>query len=156
MSTKKPTRDKLAELAGTIRAKVSVPRQEEVFRAAVAAAQLASSADGKVDDKEKKAMVEALELLSAGLVIEWEVDLLLEEAAGAGGGEDAKTRAVGAKLKELGQPEAGLLVAAFVAQSTAGIDQKEAKVLRAIGKSAGIADKRVREILKDVGAETPE
>ena len=34
--------------------------------------------------------------------------------------------------------------AAFVAQATSGIDQKEGKVLRAIGKSAGIAEKRVR------------
>jgi hypothetical protein len=78
------------------------------------------------------------------------------EAAGKAAGADAKGKAIGAKLKELGAPEAGLLVAAFVAQATSGIDQKEAKVLREIGKAAGVADKRVKDILKEVGADAGE
>ncbi|NUO49828.1 MAG: hypothetical protein HOV80_13315 [Polyangiaceae bacterium] len=148
----KPTREKLQGFAEDIKKQIKVARQDEVFRAAVAAAHVASHADGAVDDAERTAIVEALELLSGGAVVEWEVDLMLD-AAGAAKGADAKAKAIGAKLKELGAPEPGLLVAAFVAQVTGGIDQKEAKVLREIGKSAGIADKRVKDILKEVGAE---
>lgn len=149
----KPTREKLQGFAEQIKSQISVPRQDEVFRAAVAAAHVASHADGAIDDAERKAIVDALELLSGGLVVEWEVDMMLE-AAGAATGADAKAKAIGAKLKSLGAPEAGLLVAAFVAQAAGGIDQKEAKVLREIGKAAGIADKRVKDILKEVGADS--
>lgn len=149
------TREKLTAFAAQIKGQIKVARQDEVFRAAVAAAHVASHADGIIDDTERNAIVDAIELLSGGLIVEWEVDLLLE-AAGKATGADAKAKAIGAKLKELGAPEAGLLVAAFVAQATDGIDTKEAKVLREIGKAAGIADKRVRELLKEVGADTPE
>lgn len=151
----KLTREKLTAFAAQIKGQIAVARQDEVFRAAVAAAHVASRADGGIDDAERKAIVDALELLSGGLVVEWEVDLLLE-AAGKATGADAKAKAIGAKLKELGAPEAGLLVAAFVAQATDGIDQKEAKILREIGKAAGVAEKRVRELLKEVGADAPE
>lgn len=151
----KLTREKLTAFAAQIKGQISVARQDEVFRAAVAAAHVASHADGGIDDAERKAIVEALDLLSGGLIVEWEVDLLLE-AAGKATGADAKAKAIGARLKDLGAPEAGLLVAAFVAQATDGIAQKEAKVLREIGKAAGIAEKRVRELLKEVGADAPE
>jgi tellurite resistance protein len=150
---KKPTREQIESFAGVIRDKVSVPRQNEVFKAAVDAAHLASMIDGKIDEAEKKAIVEALEVLSKGHVIEWEIDLMVDEAQKSSGSRDAKAKAIGDRLKELGQPEAGLYVAAFVAQSTAGIDDKEARVLKSIGKAAGIGDKRVREILKDVGTD---
>ncbi len=148
----RPTEAKLRELSEHIKQHIAVARQDEVFRAAVAAAHVASRADGAFDEDERKAVVHALELLSGGLVVEWEVDLMLE-AAGAASGADAKAKAIGARVKALGAPEPGLLVAAFVAQATGGIDQKEAKVLREIGKSAGIAEKRVKEILKEVGAD---
>ncbi len=148
----KLTREKLTGFAADIKKQIRVARQDEVFRAAVAAAHVASHADGAMDDDEKRAIVDALELLSGGAVVEWEVDALLEEAAKAKGA-DAKAKAIGAKLKELGAPEAGLLVAAFVAQAAGGIDQKEAKVLREIGKAAGVTDKRVKELLKEVGAD---
>ncbi|HTJ82413.1 MAG TPA: hypothetical protein VL400_11885 [Polyangiaceae bacterium] len=151
--SKKPTKEQIQSFADAIRDKVSAAKQADVFTAAVAAAHLASHADGKIDDAEKKAIVDALDILSKGLVIEWEVDLLLEEAGKSGGGQEVKAKAIGDKLKASGQAEAGLLVAAFVAQATDGIDQKEAKVLRAIGKAAGIGDKRVKEILKDVGSD---
>ena len=134
--SKKPTKEQLATFAG-----------------AISAAHLASHADGKIDDAEKKAIVDALEILSKGVVIEWEVELLLEEAGKTDGGQEARAKAIGEKLKASGQAEAGLLVAAFVAQATDGIDQKEAKILRAIGKAAGIGDKRVKEILKNGGSE---
>ena len=88
----KPTREKLQGFAEDIKKQIKVARQDEVFRAAVAAAHVASHADGAIDDAERKAIVEALELLSGGAVVEWEVDLMLE-AAGAAKGADAKAKA---------------------------------------------------------------
>ena len=63
---------------------------------------------------------------------------------------------VGQKLKALGQPEAGLLFAAFVAQASGGIDKKESALLHAIGKSAGVPKAKVTALLKRVGASATE
>ena len=51
-------------------------------------------------------------------------------------------------LKELGQPEAGLLVAAFVARATNGVEKAEAEVLKAIAKAAGLSADKVKTIVK--------
>jgi len=154
--SKKPTTEELARFAEAVRKELSVPRQSDVFRAAVEAGYLAATTDGTLDDSERKAIVTAVEILSQGHVIEWETETLVDECAAVAGSADERAKALGARLKELGQPEAGLLFGAYVAQSTAGIDKKEAQVLKTIGKAAGVADKRVREILKTVGAEASE
>jgi tellurite resistance protein len=152
--SKKPTKVELDTYAAAVRKELSVPRQSDVFKAAVEAGYLAATTDGKLDDDERRAIVTAVEILSQGAVIEWEADSLVEEVAKATGKPEERAKALGARLKELGQPEAGLLFGAFVAQATAGIDKNEEKILKAIGKAAGVADKRVREILKTVGAES--
>lgn len=154
--SKKPTKEELARFAEAVRKELNVARQSDVFRAAVEAGYLAATTDSKLDDSERKAIATAVEILSQGHVIEWEADSLVDECAQASGSPDERAKALGAKLKELGQPEAGLLFGAYVAQATAGIDKKEEKVLKTIGKAAGIADKRVRELLKTVGAEAAE
>jgi tellurite resistance protein len=140
--------------ADDIKKDLAVPKQNEVFEAAAEAGYLTANADGTIDDEERDMLVRAIEVLSTGAVIEWEVESLLEAC-----GERAKTEgeskradAVGAKLKTLGQPEAGLLFAAFVAQASGGIDKKEAAVLHAIGKAAGVAKAKVTALLKRVGA----
>jgi tellurite resistance protein len=140
--------------ADAIKKDLAVPRQNEVFEAAAEAGYLAASADGKVDDEEHEMLVQAIEVLSAGAVIEWEVESLLEACAERARKEDAQKRAdaVGAKLKTLGQPEAGLLFAAFVAQASGGIDKQEAAVLHNIGKAAGVAKPKVTALLKKMGA----
>ena len=51
-------------------------------------------------------------------------------------------------LKEIGQPEAGLFVAALVARATKGVDKSEAELLKTIGKSAGVGTDKVRDIVK--------
>lgn len=152
MSTKKPTKEKLAEYAEAVRKELSAARQNEVYRVAVEVGYLAAHADGSFDDDEKKAIVDAVGILSKGSVIEWEVEEIVDSAS-AGGDGAGRATALGEKMKALGQAEPALLFGAFVAQATAGIDKNEAKVLRAVGKAAGIGDKRVREILKTVGAE---
>ena len=151
----------LAELethAAEIRKELAVPKQNDVFAAAAEAAYLAASADGAVGDEEHTALVKAIGVLSVGAIIEWEVEDLLQKCAERveKEGADPRSKAVGEKLKELGQPEPALLFAAFVAEASGGIDKKESAVLHAIGKAAGIAKNKVTAILKRVGAKASE
>lgn len=148
----------LEKHADAIRSDLAVPKQNEVFEIAAEAGFLAANADGNVDDDERAMLVAAIETLSKGAVIEWEADALIESCAARAekNGGAARAEAVGARLKDLGQPEAGLLFAAFVAQSSGGIDKKESAVLHAIGKAAGVAKAKVTALLKRVGAAATE
>jgi tellurite resistance protein len=130
-------------LAGTL-------RQEEVFRAAAEAGYLTALADGTEDAEERQALVAALETLSKATVIEWEVEGFLAEAWEkiSVEGNEARCAAVGARLKELGQAEAGLLIGAIVAQASNGIDKSEAKVLERIGAAAGLERPAVAGVVK--------
>jgi tellurite resistance protein len=149
---KKPTKEKLAELASTLRKDLPFRAQDQVFELAVEVGYLAASADGDIDRAERQSIVDAIEILSKGLVIELEVDRIVDDASAH---KDKKARAdeIGSSLKKLGQAEAALTVGAFVAQATAGIDNRERDLLRGVGKAAGIADSRIRAILKSVGDE---
>ncbi len=140
----------LEEYADEIRADLKVPRQSDVFAAAVEAGYLAARADGEVDNDERATLVRAVELLSQGAVIEWETEALLDECVARADKDGAAARAtsVGEKLKELGQAEAGLLVAAFVARATNGVEKSEAEVLKAIGKAAGLTADKVKAVVK--------
>jgi tellurite resistance protein len=140
--------------AEAIKSDLAVPKQNEVFEAAAEAGYLAANSDGKVDDEEREMLVKAIEILSTGAVIEWEVESLLESCAAREKADGAAKRAeaVGDRLKTLGQPEAGLLFAAFVAQASGGIDKEESAVLHSIGKAAGLAKQKVTALLKKVGA----
>jgi len=144
----------LAKHAAEIRKELGVPKQNELFATATEAGYLAARADGTIEEREHEAMVAAISALSVGAVIEWEVEELLKDCKKRfdAEGNDARATAVGKSLADLGSGEAGLLFAAFVAQSSAGIDKKESAVLHAIGKAAGIAKNKVTAILKRVGA----
>lgn len=147
----------LEKHADAIRKDLAVPKQNEVFEAAAEAGFLAANADGNVDDEERAMLVAAIETLSKGAVIEWEADTLIESCAERAKKDGAKrAEAVGARLKDLGQPEAGLLFAAFVAQASGGIDKQESAVLHAIGKAAGVTKQKVTALLKRVGAASAE
>jgi len=98
----------------------------------------------------KEAIIKAMHTLSDGLVIEWEIDALLEqcdERIGAEG-HQARAKAVGAKLKELGQVDAGMLLAAYVALATSGIDKREATMLGHIGTAAGLTKAQIAGAVK--------
>lgn len=140
----------LEKHAEEIRKDLAVPKQNELFEAAAEAGWLAANADGTVDAEERKALVDAIGVLSKGVVIEWEVEELLDACAKRK--DDKRSSAIGQRLAALGQPEAGVLFAAFVAQASGGIDKKESAVLHAIGKAAGLARNEVSAILKRVGA----
>jgi tellurite resistance protein len=143
----------LAELeqhAERLRSELKVPNQNEVFRAAVEAGYLVASADGSFDDAERQTLIKAIEVLSVGAVIEWEVETLLEECEKRAEKEGATKRArtVGEELKKLGSAEAGILIAAAVARATKKVDKKEAEILKAVGAGAGIKGEQVLEIVK--------
>jgi tellurite resistance protein len=140
----------LEDYADQIRDDLKVPNQSSVFAHAVEAGYLAALADGSVDKAEREILAKAVELLSQGAVIEWETETLLDECATRAEKEGADVRAkkVGEALKELGQPEAGLLVAAFVARATNGVEKSEAEVLKAIAKAAGLSADKVKTIVK--------
>jgi len=140
----------LEQHAQEIRKALNIPRQSDVFKAAVEAGYLAALADGKVEDQERAVLVRAVELLSEGVVLEWETSTLLDEceALAETEGADVRAKKVGATLKELEQGEAGLLVAAFVARATDGITKSESEVLKAIGKAAGLSGDQVKSVVK--------
>src|SRR5579859_1327483 len=126
------------------------PNQSALFEAAVEAGYLTALADGTEDEGERDALVEAVEMLSSGLVLGWEVEPLLDKIAARieAEGSAARCAAVGKNLKELGQPEPALLVGAVVAYATAGIDKKEAIVLEKIATAAGLAKPQIAAIVK--------
>jgi tellurite resistance protein len=149
----KPDIADLESRAESIRAELRVPKQNEVFRAAVEVGYLTALADGEVDDDEKAAIVRAVEILSEGAVIEWEAEDLVDECALKADSDTPAKRgaAAGAQLAALGQAEAGIYFAALVAHASKGIDKKEAEVLKTIGKAAGLTADRVRDIVKKAG-----
>jgi tellurite resistance protein len=157
MPTKKPEASSaLADIeahAGSIRKEVNVPKQNEVFRAAVEAGYLTALADGEVDDDERAAMVRAVEILSEGAVLEWETEELLDACAerATKDGAAARSTAVGKTLADLGQAEVGIFFAAVVARASKGIDKKEADALKAVGVAAGLTGDKVGEIVKRAG-----
>ncbi len=140
----------LEDHADKIREELKVPRQDELFKAAIEAGYLTALADGGVDEAETQVLVKAVELLSRGLVIEWETESLIDECKRLAAAEGIEGRAakVGELLKELDQVEAGLFVAALVARATKGVEKSEAELLKTIGKNAGITTDKVRDIVK--------
>ena len=140
----------LDDYANQIRDDLKVPNQSAVFAHAVEAGYLAALADGNVDQEERNVLAKAVEQLSQGAVIEWETEALLDECSvrAESDGVEARSKAVGEGLKALGQPQAGLLVAAFVARATNGVHKSEAETLKAIAKAAGISAEEMKQIVK--------
>jgi len=69
----------LEKQAERLRAELKVPRQNDLFRAAIEAGYLVANADGTFDATERETLVKAIGILSVGAVIEWEVETLLDE-----------------------------------------------------------------------------
>src|SRR6266487_654616 len=71
----------LEQQAQTVRESLSGSHQSALFEAAVEAGYLTALANGMEDESEREALVKAVEILSSGLVLEWEVEPLLEKIA---------------------------------------------------------------------------
>jgi tellurite resistance protein len=140
----------LQEQAGEVRKGLPAGNQSALFEVAVEAGYLTALADGKEDEGEREALVKAIEILSAGLVLEWEVEPLVDKIAERVGkeGNDERCAAVGKAIKELKAAEAALLIGAVVAHASGGIDKKEAVVLEKIGTAAGLDKKQLTAIVK--------
>src|SRR4051794_1884350 len=82
------------EHAEKIREELKVPRQTELFKTAVEAGYLTARADGGVDADEQAVLAKAIELLSQGLVIEWETEALIEDCKKAADAQGIDVRAV--------------------------------------------------------------
>jgi tellurite resistance protein len=136
--------------AQAVRKELSGNNQSALFEAAVEAGFLTALANGTEDPGEREALVKAIEILSEGYVIEWEVEPLIEKISERidTQGSDARCAEVGKKIKELGQAEAALLIGAIVAHATAGIDKQEAQVLEKIGTGAGLVRQQIAAIVK--------
>ena len=151
MAAKKSTQgEQLEEQARLVREALPPQRQSIVFKLATEAGYLTGLADGAEDMAERAALVRAIEGLSQGVVLEWEVDQLLSEAAAALAKEGAEARAksIGKQLKELDAADAGIFIAAIVAHATAGIDKSEASILEKIGTAAGLAKPQIAALVK--------
>jgi tellurite resistance protein len=140
----------LEEHADKIREELKVPRQGEVFKAAIEAGYLTARADGGVDEAEQEVLVKAVELLSQGMVIEWETQALVEECKKLCDEQGLEGRAakVGATLAALGQAEPALFIGVLVARATKGIEKSEAELLKAIAKAAGVSNDKMKDIVK--------
>lgn len=150
MSRAKRTDADLKNIAAEMRKVMTGPKLNQVYRYAMEAGYLCALADGGADAGEKAAIVKAMHDLSSGLVVEWEVDAMMDECNEAIGGEgfDSRCASVGSKLKELGQAEAGLLLGAYAALATGGLDKKEAGMLEKIGSAAGVSKNQVANLVK--------
>ncbi len=144
----------LEQQAVAVRESVSGVNQSVLFEAAVEAGYLTALANGTEDAGERDALVKAIDVLSAGLVLEWEVEPLIEKISARiqAEGSDARCAAVGKSIRELDQPEAALLIGAVVAHATSGIDKQEAAVLEKIGLAAGLARGDIAAIVKKARA----
>jgi tellurite resistance protein len=142
--------EELEQQAESIRAELRVPRQSDLFKAAVEAGYLTALADGEVDAAERETIAKTVEVLSKGAVIEWETDALLGECEehAKKEGIEKRSKAVGAALKALGHAEAGLLIAAVIARVTKGVDKREAEVLKNVGAAAGVGAEQIKAIVK--------
>lgn len=148
--SKKSALDELGTRAGELREALGAHKQQELFAAAVEAAYLTAIADGTFDDEERRALVKAVEILSSSLVIEWETEEIIEDCKkkAEAEGSEARAKATGERLKELDQIEGGILVAAIVACASGGIEKSESEVLKAVGKAAGLDNKKTGAITK--------
>src|SRR5881394_3155255 len=93
----------LEQQAEAIRKSLSGSHQSALFEVAVEAGYLTALVNGTEDEGERAAFVKVVEILSAGLVLEWEVEPLLEKIAARieTEGSAARCAAVGKNLNEL-------------------------------------------------------
>lgn len=150
MTTRNKAMAALEKHADEVRQALGANEQQALFEAAIEAAYLAGVADGTLDDEERDALVSAIEVLSSAHVIEWETTDLIDACAARTEeeGADARAEATGERLKSLGQPEGGLLVAAIVACATGGVDRSESRALKAVGAAAGLDARKTGAITK--------
>jgi tellurite resistance protein len=142
----------LSRHAEEFRRELEPSERRDALVVAVEAGYLAGAADGEVDATERATIAQAVEMLSDGEIIEWELESLLDACVqrSLAEGPDGRARSVGAALALLGRPEVGLFFATLVAFATGGIDASERRVLEAIAAAAGVGAEGLDPIIARV------
>lgn len=146
--------DTLRRHAEAIRRELRPAERRDLLIVAVEAGYLAGAADGEVDSAERAAIAQAVELLSEGEIIEWDLESLLDDCVRRSRAEglDGRARRVGESLRAQGRPELGLFFAALVAFATGGLNSDERRLLEDIASAAGVDAEGLVPILERVAS----
>lgn len=123
-----------------------------LFEAIVEASYLVASADGKVDDEERKTFERVVYAACGGTVAANQVAALVGDFEGllADDGLDARVAAVAKQIAKKEHAREVLRIAALIAQSSEGIADSERSVLDKIAKACSLEPAAVDAALKDV------
>ncbi len=139
-----------------IKKDLAVPKQNEVFKAAAEAGYLVLCAGRNCRRRRARDARSRSKILSAGAVIEWEVEDLLESAEKMRRPMAKRNaRDAVARIERARTTRSWCFVCGVRRAPSGGIDKKELAILHAIGKAAGVA-KTKSPRLKRVGAATSE
>ncbi|MGH7283189.1 MAG: tellurite resistance TerB family protein [Polyangiaceae bacterium] len=123
-----------------------------LFEAIVEASYLVASADGKVDDEERKTFERVVYAACGGTVAANQVAALVGDFQGLldDDGLDARVAAVAKQVAKKEHAREVLRIAALIAQSSEGIADSERSVLDKIAKACGLEPAAVDAAMKDV------
>ena len=123
-----------------------------LFEAIVEASYLVASADGKVDDEERKTFERVVYAACGGTVAANQVAALVGDFEGLleDDGLDARVAAIAKQIAKKEHAREVLRIAALIAQSSEGIADSERVVLDKIAKACGLEPAAVDTALKDV------
>ena len=123
-----------------------------LFEAIVEASYLVASADGKVDDEERKTFERVVYAACGGTVAANQVAALVGDFEGLleEDGLDARVAAVAKQVSKKEHAREVLRIAALIAQTSEGIADTERSVLEKIAKACGLAGKDVDVALTEV------
>ena len=128
------------------------PNAARLFEAIVEGAYLVASADGVVDESERRTFEKVVVAASGGVVTEAQVEALVGDLADelAEDGLDARLRAVGERASKRPQAEEVLRIAALLAQVSENVSDVERSVLVKLAEACNLAPADVDAAMEDV------
>ena len=128
------------------------PNAARLFEAIVEGAYLVASADGVVDESERKAFERVVAAASGGVVTEAQVEALLGDLADelAEDGLDARLRAIAERATKRAQGEEILRIAALLAQVSENVSDVERGVLVKLAEACNLDPADVDAAMEDV------
>ena len=128
------------------------PNAARLFEAIVEGAYLVASADGVIDESERKTFERVVAAASGGVVTEAQVEALLGDLADelAEDGLDARLRAIAERATKRVQGEEILRIAALLAQVSESVSDVERGVLVKLAEACGLDPADVDAAMEDV------
>lgn len=128
------------------------PNAARLFEAIVEGAYLVASADGVIDESERKTFERVVAAASGGVVTEAQVEALLGDLADelAEDGLDARLRAIAERATKRAQGEEILRIAALLAQVSESVSDVERGVLVKLAEACGLDPADVDAAMEDV------